>query len=809
MRIKKVALKNYRKFKDTVLEFPAGVIGILGPNGVGKSSMMEAIAWALFGNEREIVRTKKEDIIRSGALPGDKCRVEVHFEYAENDYIVWREMKNRTYAVDAAVYENGICKARGGEKTTEYIKKLLGTDYRTFSISVYARQNDLGAFSALKPAERKERIIRLLGIDRVDRVIKKIREERNKLREKIKGAEAGLLSDEEATLLKKTIEDGKNRLEALAKKTEEITRRIKDAEAHVNSLRKRLDVLRTARKEYYELLERKKGVEEQIARLKGRMNRLVEELEDIKSAREKMEALHDYEVEYINLMEIKSQMEDARAKRVAVDRIMNEIAERRDEISRLAEERAECDKVLAEENEIKSKMERLAEEIERIRRKCEELRDVLEGIRGRILIATERWEEAKKHREEIERLGPEGVCPLCKRPLGDHYHALLKMLNNDMRNFDAEKEKEMEMEKRIAEQIETLRKQENDLTNVLRECDSRIAFIERTKAKSEELRRRIEDYRQRIESLEKELKKYGEVCFDEEEYENVCRRVEEYRKKHEEYLTLKRVVDREGIVRGEIEKIKSEIDKGKSSIQEIEKRVTKLGFNEDEYSRVEEELREAVDALHNLEIEREKVEKEKEVVGAEIEHAEKTLKKNDEILKKINEMRDELLYLEVLVGERDEGLLPSFRRYLISRIRPALMDYTSSILSSLTSGMFSDVEIDEDYGMKICEDGVYYPVDRFSGGQKDRANLSLRIAISRLLAERSGHMFNFIVLDEVFGSQDEEGRRNIMDVLQGLSTHFKQIFIITHIEDLKEYMPVVVEVFVDEQGISRARLVRH
>ena len=75
------------------------------------------------------------------------------------------------------------------------------------------------------------------------------------------------------------------------------------------------------------------------------------------------------------------------------------------------------------------------------------------------------------------------------------------------------------------------------------------------------------------------------------------------------------------------------------------------------------------------------------------------------------------------------------------------------------------------------------------------ANLCLRIAISQELAERAGGMqANFIVLDEIFGSQDEGRKNNILEALSELSNQFKQILIITHVEDVKEMLPYVLTI---------------
>jgi exonuclease SbcC len=98
-------------------------------------------------------------------------------------------------------------------------------------------------------------------------------------------------------------------------------------------------------------------------------------------------------------------------------------------------------------------------------------------------------------------------------------------------------------------------------------------------------------------------------------------------------------------------------------------------------------------------------------------------------------------------------------------------------------------------------------LDRFSGGETDLANLCLRLAISQVIAERSGDIdFQFIILDEIFGSQDQERKRNILDALSTLTRRFRQIFLITHVDEIKDAMEHVIVVKENEDGTSSASL---
>ena len=160
----------------------------------------------------------------------------------------------------------------------------------------------------------------------------------------------------------------------------------------------------------------------------------------------------------------------------------------------------------------------------------------------------------------------------------------------------------------------------------------------------------------------------------------------------------------------------------------------------------------------------------------------------------------------MLAGDRDTGLLNQFKNYLISKIGPLLSHYASHFFSTFTNGKYKDIEIDENYNIWIYDRGEKFELDRFSGGEKDLANLSLRLAISQLIAQRADVSLNFIALDEIFGSQDRERRKNVLNALAELKKQFKQILLITHIEEIKDSMEYILKVYEDEEGISHVEM---
>jgi exonuclease SbcC len=138
------------------------------------------------------------------------------------------------------------------------------------------------------------------------------------------------------------------------------------------------------------------------------------------------------------------------------------------------------------------------------------------------------------------------------------------------------------------------------------------------------------------------------------------------------------------------------------------------------------------------------------------------------------------------------------RTDLNQELRPELSDRASAYIRELTDGRYSELELDDQYNVIVLEDAIPKPV--ISGGEEDLANLVLRLAISEMIAERAGQAFSLLILDEVFGSLDENRRHNVVDLLRRLQDRFEQVILITHIESVREGLDRVVTVRYDEES---------
>jgi exonuclease SbcC len=103
-----------------------------------------------------------------------------------------------------------------------------------------------------------------------------------------------------------------------------------------------------------------------------------------------------------------------------------------------------------------------------------------------------------------------------------------------------------------------------------------------------------------------------------------------------------------------------------------------------------------------------------------------------------------------------------------------------------------DIHISDEIGTRSYE--------TYSGGERYRIDFAIRIALSKLLARRSGAQLQMLVIDEGFGTQDSEGRDGLLDAINAVRDDFACILVITHIEELKDAFNVRIEVTKTAQG---------
>ena len=371
-------------------------------------------------------------------------------------------------------------------------------------------------------------------------------------------------------------------------------------------------------------------------------------------------------------------------------------------------------------------------------------RETLRGYKEKELA---RMMEKKK---EIEKLGPDAKCPTCDRVLEDHYYTLLNGFSREIERLEKDKVVLSEQLGEIEEKQSVLEKELNALQKRNKHLVEERRELDKIRATISSILEEIENDEKILEENVTGLNEIKYVSFERDEYE---RKIVEKRKAYEEYqLVLK-----------------------------------EYNVKKDENSRLRLDL--------------EKAEGNRRLLEQKIESLNEQVKNFEEVKKRIAVERGDLEYLQLLMD-----VMSSFRTDLISRIRPMLSAYASEFFERLTDGKYKLIELDEDYNIRILDDGKAYGVKRFSGGEEDLANLCLRLAISEIVSDRADREFNFIILDEIFGSQDNIRRQNILQALNALSSKFRQIFLITHIDEVKNFMENVIQVVEGENGTSYVKI---
>jgi len=162
--------------------------------------------------------------------------------------------------------------------------------------------------------------------------------------------------------------------------------------------------------------------------------------------------------------------------------------------------------------------------------------------------------------------------------------------------------------------------------------------------------------------------------------------------------------------------------------------------------------------------------------------------------------QDKNIYEKLIIAFGKNGI----QALIIENALPEIEEEANNLLAKLT-GNGTQVAIEslrdlksgklkETLEIKISDELGTRDYELYSGGEAFRIDFSIRIALSKLLARRAGTRLRMLVIDEGFGTQDEEGINNIIEAIQSISDDFDKIMVVTHLEVLKDAFPVRIEV---------------
>jgi exonuclease SbcC len=799
-------LTNYRRFKSSALEFSDGVIGILGMNGSGKSTIIEAIAWALYGNQPTIVRTQKEHLKRFGAAPSEPCEVKLGFELDGDKYQVNRRMTGKNYQTTAEVLVNGTSQASTTKGVTDLVEARLGMDYQAFYTSVFAKQKELNALSNIDPNKRKRLILRMLNIDSIDKAVINVRKDVREFDTRLKELRSTMVEDDGTS----KIEVSKNKIKELDKKQTEVLKIINRLEKQKFKLEAKLRELEVSRNEQRKLKDDFNEISNQLTKIKlniqnsaQQQKKLETELKDLKDQEKDLKKVEPKQKEWETVRLRKEELEEFRAKHI-------QAREFNSQLKQVEELHKTCYSELQKFQDELKKFDGLADNVKdceeagsKVNKEIEGRQKLISEQESKLEITDNEQVNLKAKLKEIQSLGADSECPTCERPLGEYYAVLENKFKSELSEI---KDKRGEIEKMIRDEtsaLEDAKKRKDALAKREKHLSSQEKELARLEEniKNKQLEQDMHQ-KQRI-GLETELKKFKGLKFDQKEYVEIKTRSQELEKVYERIITLGNNVKKLPGLKRELDELNKNQKKLTSEKNDNEKQLSSLKFDPDKLNDLEKMLDEHVRNLKGHELEMKEREGENKIINKELDQLKKLLEELEAREKRVQEYKSKLIYLNKL-----NSIMNKFKSYMISRIAPTLTQFASDLFRELTDGKYNRMEIDNDYNIFIYDQGEEFPLSRFSGGEEDLANLCLRLAISQVITAQAGTTGpSFVILDEIFGSQDVHRKRNLLAALNALSNKFRQIFLITHIEDVKDYIEYYVHVTENDDQTSKIEII--
>ena len=737
--VERVELSNIRHHKHFVFEPDrSGITAISGLNGTGKSTIIDSIAWALFGTKPSGVG-RIASLLREGTdLKKEPCFVKVFLEVEHGNLIVERKMVTAAGAVECTVWE----KKRGGKDfdhvsgpavshTEPVIRKLLQMDERGFLSAVFVQQKQVDQLITATPKERGQVIEKLTGISSISAGIDGARQNYNELKKSIQQNDF-----DETTLssLRSEEEKVRQQFSGVKEKYDELSLRVDDAHKVVQSAREKLQNLEKVEESAAKIREKIVAVDARIASKEEELHSAYSQKKSMKGKLAKSGGAGDVEKIANNL-----------------DRLRKEQKKQQEEFYRVSS-RIDSDKEmiaaaesLVEQSTVKDletvelKSEAMVLKRDNSERNVTKLRNAIAGKKERVTSYL-------KALEIIE--GEDHTCPTCLQSVDD-----VEKAAGGLRDLLSETERS------ITEDEKNVKKFQNF-----------VDFCEEGLKKFEKLREALnvlEQYSSLI--VEQEKKKTviaGEVAAREKEIaalEKIYTDARFSQELQEEYDRISRFVV---TLSDEIEKLRKEA----SVLREEQKSLGTVSASD--VAKARKQYTDANDRYHALFAECGEKREAMQVLETKLEFYGEKIAAAEE-----SEHRYRKLLESVEIAQNSVDVLEEFRKKRVKEAIPLVSHYASTLLNRFTDGKFSEMRLDEKFNAYVVlRDGKSRPVGLLSGGEFSVVALALRIAISMLL--NAGNSENALILDEVLVSQDSERSEAILNTIKEVCEG--QVIMISH-----------------------------
>lgn len=788
MILTKLSLKNFKKYKNFEIDFYDGLTGIIGKNGSGKSTIFEAILFALYGELKS--KGSKELVKNVRANSKDELIVLLEFEFDNLNYKVVREFRGKNLNAIAKLYKNDELIVNGAKDVTRYIINMTKMTKDAFLNTLFASQKELTSLSSLDNEHRKKMIRKLLGLEKIDQIEKFLKESISDLNKEIKSFSSFLLNIEQVDEYETHIKSYQESLKILKEKInlrEEQKQILIDEEKSIKEQLIRFEKIK----------EQKNDYQNKIKLYESKLESTIKNINELQTQKTQLEAKkEEYKIkkivknEYEKIVNNLKQQDDLKEKYLKKIGLIKERDELRlaykkqkDEIKFLEEEIVNVNSVQLEQKELKDKIKLYQKQLQDKKIDERELRDKIAGEQNLI-------KDTKSKIQTIQSLGKNSKCPTCTRELLDDYDKVLNSLYELIektyeKNIYIYESKLEELNKRIE-----IKQDEYDKT-VLKEKEihSKLNILNERKKDLLKSKSYLNDIETRGKGNNEAIEKLQEYIYDKKLHEDMIDKFQNLKVEYEYLISLEAQLQGENKLLISLKEAVKEKESLVLKISQLKNDEKEILYDENTHILLKKNLDETLrkkddltELLYNKKLQESKI-------NGEINSINNRLKENEEqkikLQVKIEDLND---YTKLKLS------MAEFKTNINSKIAPKISQIASNMYSKITKGKYQFIEVSNDFDFYIYDDGKKYPIERFSGGEVDLANLVLRIAISKTLMELNGSsQIGFLAFDEVFGSQDETRRLEILEAFHTIKEQYRQIFLISHETEIKEMFERLIE----------------
>lgn len=725
-----IRIRNFRAIKElTFKPKEEGITGIFGQNGAGKTSILTAVMFALYG-----VRPKGINVsaLRKIGSEAEECSVSVVFTHLGQQVEIIRELKGTNNRVVVNIYVDGQAETVTSVGAADkWMTKRLGIDPDGFLTAFVVRQKELDSFVRADPAERKRIIEKLAGVETINQALKSARE------------------DEKDS--KKTVDllpGSQEQVDSAGSEVDYYTEVASETEAALNTARETLNALNSERAQLNTTLQELRNHARELDRLNSTIDRLEREIPDLEAQIAR--------VDYIREVSEEDNVESLREKYRTLTEEVNDLRAKQAQVAH------ELQQLTNRKQQLTSAVDKSREEITALRSKTEGR--TTESVQAEIDTATE---QNNQHRATISQLTAQNAeleesirmlegtadCPTCKTQLSNpaalinQFKATIASNNETLAELTTKMGEFVNVKAVAATQLKELTRLEQ-MGDALSAAEHELTEVE-TKLNSIPSTVELET---KLNKLVKEQERVVELG-------SKARTLVQDRTLHAS-LIQKRETALHELAESKVTKERVEKSFKASDYEKAESQLNAMGY---EYDKTAKEVNELTSknteanvrfqtARQNYTRVYEQWEKKK---GLQEAHASKTL---------------------------TTDMLEKFRKDVVSSIAPELSDYATELISSMTNGDFTEIKLDDDFKASLVDaQGVERPVAWLSGGEESAVALALRLGVAALI---TGGNSELLWLDEPLTAQDKDRRASILSMIRSLPT--KQILLINHAQEAQD-----------------------